>query len=283
MASLYEYFIKDGSNTTTMHQTLSLSDRFGNVLLETIGRVHFDFDAGGVYISFYIPFSDKVRCPEAILLNKVNDLLKWSETDVYIHSGFANLDMQDSRDLIFTGRVYLYSEQPVSAQLKEQMNSESKLEGYSLIFRSVEYVEQRNKFEKPQAFISHDSRDKLEIAEPLAVHLTKLMCPLWYDEFSLKVGDSLRDSIENGLKECHKCVFIITQNFLSNGGWSKREYDSVFTREIMEKRNVIIPIWYNVTPQDVYSYSPILADRVAVDWSLGIEKVANKILLAINA
>jgi hypothetical protein len=191
--------------------------------------------------------------------------------------------MQDSRHLIFTGRVYLYSEQPVSAQLKEQMNSESKLEGHSLIFRSVEYVEQRNKFEKPQAFISHDSRDKLEIAEPLAVHLTKLMCPVWYDEFSLKVGDSLRDSIENGLKKCHKCVFIIIQNFLSNGGWSKREYDSVFTREIIEKRNVIIPIWYNLTPQDVYSYSPILADRFAVDWSLGIEKVVNKILLAINA
>lgn len=64
--------------------------------------------------------------------------------------------------------------------------------------------------------------------------------------------------------------------------WSKREYDSVFTREIIEKRNVIIPVWYNLTPKDVYSYSPILADRVAVNWSLGIEKVANRILSAIN-
>ncbi|WP_334873731.1 toll/interleukin-1 receptor domain-containing protein [Nostoc sp.] len=197
--------------------------------------------------------------------------------------GFADIDMQDARDLTFTGRVYLYSEQPVSAQLKEQINSKSELQGHSLIFRSVEYVEQRNKFEKPQAFISHDSRDKLEIAQPLAIRLQKLMCPVWYDEYSLKVGDSLRDSIEKGLKECQKCVFIITQNFLSNGGWSKREYDSVFTREIIEKRNVIIPIWYNVTPKDVYSYSPILADRVAVDWSLGIDKVVNKILPAINA
>jgi hypothetical protein len=40
------------------------------------------------------------------------------------------------------------------------------------------------------------------------------MITVWYDEFSLKVGDSLRESIEKGIKECKKCILILTQNYL---------------------------------------------------------------------
>ena len=41
---------------------------------------------------------------------------------------------------------------------------------------------ERNKWEKPLAFISHDSRDKKEIAEPLALQLQKWMCPVWFNQ-----------------------------------------------------------------------------------------------------
>lgn len=76
---------------------------------------------------------------------------------------------------------------------------------------------------------------------------------------------------------------MLTPNFLSNSGWSKREYDSIFTREIVEKQNVILPVWHEISAEDVYKFSPILADRVAVQWSLGVEEVARKLLQAINA
>lgn len=143
-------------------------------------------------------------------------------------------------------------------------------------------MSERDKLEKPLAFISHDWRDKSEIAEPLAVHLQKLLCPVWYDQFTLRVGDSLRESIEKGLKECRKCIVVLTPNFLSNSGWSKREYDSIFTRELIEKQKVILPIWHDVSPEQIYQYSPILADRVAAQWSKGVEEVANQLLQAIN-
>jgi len=42
------------------------------------------------------------------------------------------------------------------------------------MFRSVEYMNEWNKREKPHAFISHDSRDKAEIAQPF-------VCPVWYE------------------------------------------------------------------------------------------------------
>ena len=39
---------------------------------------------------------------------------------------------------------------------------------------------------------THDSRDKDAFVRELAHELAKNSCPVWYDEFSLKVGDSLR-------------------------------------------------------------------------------------------
>lgn len=163
---------------------------------------------------------------------------------------------------------------------KGRLLEEAKKVGHHLTFRSDEYFAERNRWEKPLGFISHVWRDKLEIAQPLALELTKLMCPVWHDEFTLKVGDSLRESIERGLKECPKCIFVLTPNFLGNGGWAKREYDAIFTRELIEKQRVILPVWHGVTKEDVYQYSPILADRVAVQWSDGVEVVARKLFQA---
>src|SRR5258708_647859 len=49
------------------------------------------------------------------------------------------------------------------------------------------------------AFISHASEDKRQVVAPLAKALTKLGFRIWYDEFELRVGDSLRQSIDKGL------------------------------------------------------------------------------------
>lgn len=281
MASLHEYFVKDGSKTLTYCKTVPIKAQDGSVLLEIVAKLHFDFDANAKYVSFYIPTSDRVPCPEAIVLNSLGEILKWPETELQVFAGFPP-ERFDARDLVFTGRVFLYSERPVPDKLKGSMLAEAKTAGRNLVFRSVEYVMERNKWEKPRAFISHDSRDKAAIAEPLAIKLQQLLCTVWYDEFSLKIGDSLRERIEAGLKECDKCILILTPNFLRNGGWSKREYDSIFTRELVEKRNVILPVWDKVSSKDVYEYSPILADRVAAKWSWGEEKVARKLLSAIG-
>ena len=48
------------------------------------------------------------------------------------------------------------------------------------------------------AFISHASEDKDQIARPLYLQLQKLGLRIWFDEFTLTVGDSLRGSIDKG-------------------------------------------------------------------------------------
>jgi hypothetical protein len=239
-----------------------------------------DFDANALYVSFFIPAVEGASGAEDLLLSDVSKALEMRD-QMKVQSGFPG-HMHDSSDLMFTGQVYLYSELPVPAGEQHRLIEKYKASGYHLSFRSREYLEHRMRVERPKAFISHDSRDKADIAAPLALRLSQLMIPVWYDEYSLKVGDSLRGSIEQGLKECGKCILILTPNFLGNAGWSKREYDTIFTREIMENGKLVLPIWHNVSAKDVFAYSPILADRYAANWSAGVEEVARRLALALS-
>ena len=50
-------------------------------------------------------------------------------------------------------------------------------------------------------FISHASEDKDVIVRPLAIIFERLSVRVWYDEFSLQLGDSLTTSIDKGLQE----------------------------------------------------------------------------------
>jgi TIR domain len=283
MATLREYFAKDGAQNLTTHEMWEVKNQeTGEKYGEIVARLHFDFEAHAKYVSFFIPDMAGVELAEAIALNDVSKILKSPEEHVGVQMGLSD-ERKDGKNLIFTGQIYLYSERPVPEAHKARLIAEAQKVGHKLTFRSVEYMNERNKWEKPLAFISHDSRDKAEIAQPLAIKLLQFMCPVWYDEFSLKVGDSLRGSIEAGLKECPKCIFLLTPNFLANSGWSKTEYDSIFTRELVEKQRVVLPVWHNVTAKDVYEYSPVLANRVAVNWSLGVDEVARRLLMSINA
>jgi len=55
-----------------------------------------------------------------------------------------------------------------------------------------------------------------------------------------------------------------------------------YTREIIEGKRVMVPIWLGVTKQEVYDYSPILADTVGINADLGIDEVARKLFNVLN-
>jgi TIR domain len=284
MATLHEYFLKDTSRDLAIERKWTLSNGESGKQLpgEIVAKLCLNFDANAKFVAFYIPDIAGVEFPEPLVLNQIGPMLDWPATDVGVQSGMGE-DRVDGKELIFTGRVFIYSERPPAPELKARLLAEAREKGHFVIHRSSEYMNYRNQFERPRAFICHDSRDKKEVAEPLAIQLEKLMVPVWYDDFTLKIGDSLRASIEAGLKECNKCILVLTPNFLKNGGWSKREYDSIFTRELVEKQNVILPVWSGVSSKDVYEYSPILADRVAADWSLGTEEVARRLFRSLDS
>ena len=126
------------------------------------------------------------------------------------------------------------------------------------------------------AFISHASEDKDDFVRPLAGILKEYGFRVWYDEFELEVGDSLRESIDRGLVNSNYGIVVLSPRFLDKN-WTKYELNSLVAKEI-EGEKVILPIWYNVTKNDVINYSPMLADKVALSSEhLTIDEIAKKL------
>lgn len=283
MATLQEYFAKFGNQTFCFSQRWPLRSSDGLLHGEVTARLHLDVVGMCKYVSFLVPKMTTLEEPEIFALNEIQRVLDFTLTDVDIRFGNLSDVPTNASELTFTNTVYVFTDRYLDDAFREKIARESAPIGHRVLLRDASYVEQQNRFEKPLAFISHDSNDKAEIAELLAIKLQTSLCPVWYDEFSLSVGDSLRESIERGLIECKKCILVLTPNFLNNNGWTKTEYDSIFTRELVEQRKVILPIWHNVTRADVYRYSPMLADRVALKWDKGLDWVAGKIIGSLNS
>lgn len=197
---------------------------------------------------------------------------------------FGDPSWRDLLAIAPTRRVFIYAETSFSpAQISSLQAAAEKL-GHDLQFRDAAYAKERIFREKPLAFISHDSRDKESIARPIALNLQRKICPVWYDEFSLQLGANLRESIERGLKECKRCVLILSPNFLSNRGWGKKEFESIFSREILDQTNLVLPIWAGVTKEQVYEYSPSLLNVKGIDWAaLGEDEVCRQIYAAVTS
>ena len=124
-------------------------------------------------------------------------------------------------------------------------------------------------------FISHAFEDKETFVTPLAHALKGRGLQVWYDEFSLKLGDSLRRSIDRGLAECSAGVVVLSPSFFAKE-WPQRELDALYAAEVAG-RSRILPIWHEVDLASVAQVSPLLADRYAAQSRKGVDEVAAEI------
>jgi hypothetical protein len=126
-------------------------------------------------------------------------------------------------------------------------------------------------------FICHAGEDKEDVVRPLAHALRARDLEVWYDEFVLKIGDSLRRTIDKGLLACRFGVVVLSPYFFGKG-WPNHELDGLVTREVSGDRQLILPIWHKVTKADVIGYSPSLADKLARSTAdVTIEELADEI------
>jgi TIR domain len=282
MATAREYFDKDSSANLRVDGIEMMRDERSGEQHEIKIALALDFEAGakfGLLLVPDTPAASAIVSHYARNKDAFQKLGEGTQVAMEFHGTDENIE---SADLVFTNRITVYTMHTFSAEEKEALRALASERQLQLVLRDGMYVDQRNKCEKPVAFICHDSRDKNNFVKDLAAQLQKMLLFVWYDEYSLIAGQSLRASIERGLRDCQKCVLVLSPNFLSNEGWSKAEFDSVFTRELVDEADVIIPIWHNVTRRNVYDYSMRLADKVAIPSSLGIEEVARQVTNAVS-
>lgn len=112
-------------------------------------------------------------------------------------------------------------------------------------------------------FISHASEDKDDIVRALAEGLRLAGLDVWYDEFTLRVGDSLRRKIDEGLSASRFGLVVLSPSFFAKE-WPQRELDGLVQLEVAGRAR-ILPLWHKVTRDEVASFSPTLADKVALN------------------
>ena len=125
-------------------------------------------------------------------------------------------------------------------------------------------------------FISHASEDKDEVVRPLANELCNKGIKVWYDEFEMKIGDSLRRKIDKGLANSRFGIVVVSKDFIKKG-WTNYELDGIITKAVSGEQ-IILPIWHNITKKEVIDFSPSLADKLARNTAINtIEEISQEI------
>jgi hypothetical protein len=125
-------------------------------------------------------------------------------------------------------------------------------------------------------FISHAAEDKDAVVRPLAHALQERGLSVWYDEFELRIGDSLRRKIDAGISRSRFGIVVLSASFFAKG-WPQYELDGLVTMAI-SSRQVLLPLWHGVSKDEVVRQSPSLADKVALRTSdYTIDEIAAEI------
>ena len=125
------------------------------------------------------------------------------------------------------------------------------------------------------AFISHASEDKIGFVKEFADALLKKGSPIWYDEYELRAGESLREAIDRGLSLTRYGIVVLSPAFFAKK-WPRLELDGLFDEEANKERGHIIPIWHNVDHTEVSKFSRILAGRVGLLSRNGLNAMVQK-------
>lgn len=83
----------------------------------------------------------------------------------------------------------------------------------------------------PRLYLAHASEDHEPLARPLALRLMANGIAVWFDEWEIRTGDSLRRKMEEGLTDCTHFLVLLTPWSLSKP-WVRSEIDVGFVRAI---------------------------------------------------
>ena len=110
---------------------------------------------------------------------------------------------------------------------------------------------------QPDTFICHASEDKEAIARPIHKALTEVGIYAWLDESEIRLGQSIRQKIDEGLASCKSATIILSRPFLAKN-WTQYEMDGIVGRQ-MQREILLFPIQHGITIEEIRDYSPSLA------------------------
>lgn len=212
------------------------------------------------------------------------EILKCEVSEAAIMKKIADEEIKLARKHVELGKARTLEQKKIEENYSQaialQQQKQNELLNELISSKSVanqDQTEDVSQNKKYDFFISHASEDKNEIARPLFSKLVELGAEVWFDEFTMTIGDNLRRSIEKGLVNSRFGVVILSESFFEKA-WTNFEMDGLVQRQMVEEK-VILPVWHNVSKDKVMSYSPTLANLIAFKTSdYSVDEIAGKLI-----
>lgn len=118
---------------------------------------------------------------------------------------------------------------------------------------------------KIKIFLSHSRKDK-EFVEKVAGRLTNDEYSVWYDDWEIKIGDSIVQKINDGISRSDFLIVILSKNSV-NSKWVAEEMNAATIKNIEAKGAFILPVLL-----EKCKIPALLSDKKYADFTKGFEK-----------
>lgn len=102
----------------------------------------------------------------------------------------------------------------------------------------VENIDRHKKM--PRLFLSYAAEDK-NYASRLAEELKKTGASVWFDEWELQIGDSLRQRIDEAIAISDYLLILLSPNSVSSN-WIQAEWRAALSNELNDRAVTVIPV-----------------------------------------
>jgi hypothetical protein len=116
-----------------------------------------------------------------------------------------------------------------------------------------------NDFSIMGVFVSYSRKDN-DFVDRLSQRLVNDRIGIWRDKWEMKPGDSLIEKIQNGMEESSHWLIVFSKDSVSSE-WCKAERNAGLTRELKNKKIVVIPIRI-----DDCEIPPLFEDKMYADF-----------------
>lgn len=131
--------------------------------------------------------------------------------------------------------------------------------------------------ESCDVFISHADKDKESYVNELKESIESLGIKVFYDKNSIEWGNNWKERIYEGLDSCKYAIVIISKNFYDRE-WTNEELYTLLSRQNESGEEIILPILYNTTYDEVREHYGSLADIQFIDASkCNVEQITIKL------
>lgn len=123
-------------------------------------------------------------------------------------------------------------------------------------------------------FIAHASEDK-KIVQKLADDLLNRGLLVWFDKWEIKVGDSLVEKINQGIKDSSFMAIVLSKNSIEKP-WFKKEINAGFMKELENKGVYLLPLLL-----EECKIPPLLTDKKYANFTSSYENGLSELLASL--